>query len=903
MRILIFTIWIIVLNVSLVPLEMNAQWIPVDNGVINFTTLENDGNFLLAGTNSGFYISSDNGTNWIQRNNGLTNLSIYDLALSGNNLIAGTGSGVFLSTNQGQNWHLVSSNSLWNFAVNGSIINATAGFGTYRSIDSGNNWTLINENIFWECVHPWQPSIPSWIASIKAFDSILFAGSSKGGAAYSTNNGNTWTDISNGIIKFIPDPPAPVCFNYPTISGFTQIDSNLFIGASGDVHKGVTNGGIYTKPMNGNSWMQINNNLYNPYNTLTSRINSINSISGLLVVGSNDGIHMTTNNGIYWINKSQGLNPQSNVGQIHFKDNLVFILISGKIWKRNLAEMSSYHQNDIGTLAISSPLNGSLCYVDCDTGIFVYPKVTVTNFGSNNQSVPFEVSFEVKLENNVVFLSSVFDTISSGLTHEINFEPYYVPENTIGQYNLKTWTKLLSDDNKLNDTSKASFKVLNPNYSVNPALSVGYSFANSSNGASCAPSQPIYYWEDTTGSTPLILNGIPQIAISEGDPDNGYFVIQNVFLQNEQFNFFEDYSVNYFKISTNGIIGMGSNSVGISNSNPGPVPNYHTFAGPAFFPFWCDLDYSDQDNNGGNLKYKKIGNRLIITYDNVPLKDISYDPENFISFQVILEPKSGENGLLTVQFDYSRCGTSFLNKYYTNTLPSHTVGLQNFMGYNGIQYRYINTTGEIITPGPLFSSPLAVSFGADESVLPIELASFTSDVNGRNVTLNWQTSRESNNSGFDVERSNGDVQWSKVCFVPGNGNSIERKDYSFTDKNLEHGKYKYRLKQIDFNGSFKYFHLSSQININNPKEFFLSQNYPNPFNPVSRIDFALPVDSRVVLKIYDITGREIRTILNELRSAGYYTIDFDLSHLASGIYFYKLTAGRFSGIKRMVLIK
>jgi len=137
MKKLIFTIWMLILF-FIVSFEINAQWVQMNIGTVNISALENDGNFLLAGTNSGFYLSSDYGATWNQRNDGLTNLSIYDLALSGNNLIAGTGDGVFLSTNQGQNWHIVSSNILWHFAVSGSYINATNGFFIFRSIDFGN---------------------------------------------------------------------------------------------------------------------------------------------------------------------------------------------------------------------------------------------------------------------------------------------------------------------------------------------------------------------------------------------------------------------------------------------------------------------------------------------------------------------------------------------------------------------------------------------------------------------------------------------------------------------------------------------------------------------------------------------------------------------------------------------
>jgi hypothetical protein len=88
-----------------------------------------------------------------------------------------------------------------------------------------------------------------------------------------------------------------------------------------------------------------------------------------------------------------------------------------------------------------------------------------------------------------------------------------------------------------------------------------------------------------------------------------------------------------------------------------------------------------------------------------------------------------------------------------------------------------------------------------------------------------------------------------------------------------------------------------------PSKFELSQNYPNPFNPTTNINFGLPADSRVSIKVFDISGREVKTLLNESRTAGYYTIAFDASNISSGVYFYKIEADKFSDVKRMLLVK
>ncbi|MCX6165889.1 MAG: T9SS type A sorting domain-containing protein, partial [Ignavibacteriae bacterium] len=120
---------------------------------------------------------------------------------------------------------------------------------------------------------------------------------------------------------------------------------------------------------------------------------------------------------------------------------------------------------------------------------------------------------------------------------------------------------------------------------------------------------------------------------------------------------------------------------------------------------------------------------------------------------------------------------------------------------------------------------------------------------------------------------------------------------------LKTGKYNYRLKQIDLNGNYEFYNLQNEIVISLPKKFSISQNYPNPFNPVTKIDFDLPNDCNVSIKLYDITGREIKTLLNERKNAGYYTIDFTANNIASGVYFYRIVAGSYSEIKKMVLIK
>jgi len=205
-----------------------------------------------------------------------------------------------------------------------------------------------------------------------------------------------------------------------------------------------------------------------------------------------------------------------------------------------------------------------------------------------------------------------------------------------------------------------------------------------------------------------------------------------------------------------------------------------------------------------------------------------------------------------------------------------------------------------------------------ESPLPVELNQFSAELLGSNIELIWSTSSELNNSGFEIQRAieNGKLkiengEWSKIGFVSGGGTTNEPREYSFTDRNLETGKYKYRLKQLDFNGNFEYFELAEVVSIGIPDKYYLSQNYPNPFNPVTTINYDLPNDGIVTIKVYDILGRELKTLMNEMKTAGYHKIQFNAADLASGAYFYRLVVspsnqmkvGDFVAVKKLVLVK
>jgi len=191
-------------------------------------------------------------------------------------------------------------------------------------------------------------------------------------------------------------------------------------------------------------------------------------------------------------------------------------------------------------------------------------------------------------------------------------------------------------------------------------------------------------------------------------------------------------------------------------------------------------------------------------------------------------------------------------------------------------------------------------------VIPVELTSFSASSVGTDVHLNWVTASEVNNHGFEIQRNSGSG-FATVAFVQGNGTTTEVKNYSFIDKNLTAGNYSYRLKQLDYNGMYEY-SSNVEVDVTGLTDFVLIQNYPNPFNPTTMISFNLVVDSKVTLKIYNLLGQEVSTLLNQNLTAGLHEVNFDATGLNSGIYFYQLEAlgidGKtFSSVKKMILSK
>jgi hypothetical protein len=275
----------------------------------------------------------------------------------------------------------------------------------------------------------------------------------------------------------------------------------------------------------------------------------------------------------------------------------------------------------------------------------------------------------------------------------------------------------------------------------------------------------------------------------------------------------------------------------------------------------------------------------------------------------------------------SLTGNTKIRLYYTAAQKSSFTGTPKIYHYTGGEWVELPTEPEVDVDGTNFYvettnyyssfSPVTVGDGANP--LPVELTSFTAKVNGNNVVLSWQTATEVNNYGFEVERSlvighQSLENWEKIGFVAGHGNSNSPKSYEFVDANPPGGSLKYRLKQIDTDGTFEYYSTAAEVNnitgiedpatAGLPTDFVLMQNYPNPFNPVTTIKFGLPETGKVSLIVFNIIGEQVAELIKGELNPGYHEVNFGTDNLPSGLYIYRLNVeGKFSSVRKMLMVK
>ncbi len=298
---------------------------------------------------------------------------------------------------------------------------------------------------------------------------------------------------------------------------------------------------------------------------------------------------------------------------------------------------------------------------------------------------------------------------------------------------------------------------------------------------------------------------------------------------------------------------------------------------------------------------------------------------------------SGANGYEVKAFIKTKSGISNASVFWSadtsqgfNQIVMNQISVDTFSAYippqqlNTKIYYYISASSNSgrVVQKPLTSPKGAFQFVVD-AIVPVELVSFYGEKIENGVKLSWITASEKNNLGYEVQKSltqtlsegEGLNAWRKIGFVNGKGTSGQVSSYSFIDNESVHGRVFYRLKQIDLDGTIKY---SDVVEIEfTPMQFSLEQNYPNPFNPSTKIKFTIPQANSpllggarggfVTLKVYDVLGNKVATLVDEYKPAGSYEVEFQSTvgslQLASGVYYYQLRVGEFVKTKKMILLR
>ncbi|NWG28168.1 MAG: T9SS type A sorting domain-containing protein [Ignavibacteriaceae bacterium] len=277
----------------------------------------------------------------------------------------------------------------------------------------------------------------------------------------------------------------------------------------------------------------------------------------------------------------------------------------------------------------------------------------------------------------------------------------------------------------------------------------------------------------------------------------------------------------------------------------------------------------------------------------------------------------GQNGTITQGMTFTYSGENSWIDRITNIPPAVTIFRNQSpdygcaVAYNAGNYKTIGASfefgglnnGTAPSNRKVLMQKIIEFFGL--GIIPVELVSFNAEVEQNVIVLKWETATETNNQAFMIERSSDNFNFEKIGEIEGKGTTTEKQEYIFRDASISSGKGKvyYRLRQIDFDGTEN---LSDVIEVDYsmiPKVFNLSQNYPNPFNPMTTIRFDIPKEVKVTLKMYDMLGAEVETLIDEVMEPGYYKYEWNASKFASGVYFYRITAGNFVSAKKLILLR
>ncbi len=868
----------------------------------------NSNQILLGAVDGGIWKTTNGGASWQPMTDSYGPISISCFVYDNNQTVyAGTGEG-------------------W------GNTDAIVGGGIFKSTDFGSSWTLLpstysatnssTDPLYWEFKNVLAMDIDPSGNIYAATKAINYTGGVGqyylfGGIYKSTDNGSTWTKIS----------PSSTSTNYYNPTGVIAFSSSTIIFAAGS---GSPNGGIYRTTDGGTTWNEVTSGLPSSgYNTIV--IQKDNSGNAYAVYQSTDnstsgdgglkGIYKSTDSGASW---TQLTSPP----KITSTGNLSYLGTQG--WYGSAIGVDPFNNKNIyvGGIDMMKSSNGGstwkqISYWNTYYGTpYVHADHHVIAFDPNNSGVLYSGN------DGGIYKSSDSGTSWTALNNNLGITQFYsggvyktgttYSGGTQDNGQLKfssgtTWNEVESGDGGYTAQSQIDSLTFYEEYTY---LQMSKTTNGGNNWSPCTTGLT-----DAGNSNDTVNLFIAPFAM---DPENSNVLVagsNKVWITNNAAKSWVQSSSTLSPgsvVSAVTVVNSSANYLGFAGTTDGKVFKC-TSLGTNGLSTWTEITPPNQNgawvrrivvdlNNknhiyvcysgfNGTASATVQGEHIWYSTDQgTTWTDVSISLPDVPVHSLIIDPTNNQTlyvGTETGLYNSTDNGTTW-NQYSTG-MPSY-VAVDELVLQTGTNTLFAFTHGR--------------SVWVNNTPLPVELENFTARCVNNAVELNWNTATETNNYGFEIERASSIggtttfQDWTKIGFVSGAGNSAQPHQYNYIDKNISNQNYSYRLKQMDLNGQF---HYSPVINVDASSvitKFSLNQNYPNPFNPSTKISYSIPVNNqKVVLKVYDATGREVATLVNKIEQSGNYEVQFNGNNFASGVYFYRLSAGKFTMTKKMLMIK
>ena len=758
--------------------------------------------------------------------------------------------------------------SIITFGANGSTLFTSTYVGVFRSTDSGGWWTQV------DLVSPGDPYVVAFGCSATK---IFAATVNPGGAFFSTDNGTSWYSV-NGLPGF----------NAMCVSG-----ANLVAG---------TGDGMFLSTDDGNSWINVDPSI---------GAKTFAAIGTKLFAGFEAGVFISTDNGTSWA----PVNPLPAGYGVN-----CLAAIDGNLFAGNQANQAGvFRSSDYGTTwtQVNSGLtntmvgllavSGTNLFAGCGDDVFLS-----TNNGETWTRVNLNLSLMMTYVNCFAVVgSNLFVGIYTALGGPSSAGIWLTTDNGT------TWA---TSNAGLTNGFATSLAIMNTHLFAG-TLEQGV-FLSTDNGNSWTVTGPaniniscfaisgtnIFAGTWSYGIFLSTNNGTDWIAINAGLPSDstGYDNIHSIASSGQ--NLFASTGNSGVYISTNNGTSWTWGNTPFSGFSKMVTLEPYLFAGTDGGVFrstdngasWTVVNSGLTDTgvvclavNGANLFAGTSSGVFLSTNNGTVWSAASTGLPNTTVRSLTV---SGTN-LFAETGDVWNYGYGiFLTTNNGTSWNDVSTGLPFTFGYlpNMLVVNDTHIFVEVTNRG-VWRRPLS-------EIIPVELTSFTALANNKEVTLSWSTATELNNQGFEIQRSLLGNEFFTVGFVNGHGTTTEQHNYSYADRNLDDGNYYYRLKQVDYDGSYEYSDVV-EVEFRAFNSFLLEQNYPNPFNPTTTIGFGIQNKSNVKITILNAIGEEVAELLNEEKESGYHKVEFSAVNLPSGVYFYQLRAGSYVEMKKMILLK